>query len=201
MQAVWCLLKKCHYGLDCPKKENNKSMNSVNVEETDSNGDGVFAVDVTSDDCSSLGLTLDLKSMFVSDISMPGLQSVSKSDLSTQDDVPNTMGDTTLCEGEDWFSEVGSGVGDFEDLDWEENSNLILPEPMEGLDEVNKDILDEISAILDTSTTHNAPMSGIYDSGATKHISPICTHLILYRNPTTHSACCKQSQIQCHWSR
>ncbi|CAA7269926.1 unnamed protein product [Cyclocybe aegerita] len=139
------------------------SVNVVEVEEGDS--DGVFAVMVESDDEMSVHG------------SMPGLQSntnmvMGSNDYSDADSnsLPVPHQSDALMDS-DWFSDVGSDAGDYDDPFWSSE---------DGSDEEEERLMAEFYAIINTVKekfdVENAfletPHVEIYDSASTRHISP-----------------------------
>ncbi|CAA7268571.1 unnamed protein product [Cyclocybe aegerita] len=139
------------------------SVNVVEVEEGDS--DGVFAVMVESDDETSVHG------------SMAGLQSNTNTVMGSDDysdadsdSLPVPHQSDALMDS-DWFSDVGSGAGDYDDPFWSSE---------DGSDEEEERLMAEFYAIINTVKekfdVENAfletPRVEIYDSGSTRHISP-----------------------------
>ncbi|CAA7259930.1 unnamed protein product [Cyclocybe aegerita] len=139
------------------------SANVVEVEEGDS--DGVFAVMVESDDETSVHG------------SMPGLQSNTNAVMGSNDysdadsdSLPVPHQSDALMDS-DWFSDVGSDAGDYDDPFWSSE---------DGSDEEEERLMAEFYAIINTVKekfdVENAfletPRVEIYDSGSTRHISP-----------------------------
>lgn len=175
--ACWNCGEKGHFKDKCPKplkssshsEKDTKNPKDSKGKKPDASANAVDDSDDDSDD--AFAVNCETESEAESDDSMPGLQSVSRTSLgSSSGDVESDVEDGIEVEnGADWFSEVGSDAGDYEDARWGVSDDDTSDFEGPGTEEASE---DEVGAYSNEEQPSDAPRIEIFDSGTTKHISP-----------------------------